>query len=240
MNSEFKNKITDLSKKINIDLTEKQIQDFYNYMNLLLEWNEKINLTAITEMDDVILKHFIDSITILKYLKENESIIDVGTGAGFPGIPVAIMNYRFNITLLDSLNKRITFLDEVCKKLELNNIKTIHGRAEDFGQDSKTREKYDIAVSRAVANLATLSEYLLPFVKVGGMCICMKGPDAEKEIEDAKFAIKELGGEIEKVEKFVLPDTDMERNIILIKKIKETPKKYPRKAGIPSKQPLKK
>ena len=132
MNSEFKNKITDLSKKINIDLTEKQIQDFYNYMNLLLEWNEKVNLTAITEMDDVILKHFIDSITILKYLKENESIIDVGTGAGFPGIPVAIMNLKFNITLLDSLNKRITFLDEVSKKLELKNMKTIHGRAEDF------------------------------------------------------------------------------------------------------------
>lgn len=240
MNNNFKNKIIDLSKKIDIDFTEKQIENFYEYMNLLLEWNEKVNLTAITEMDDVILKHFIDSITILKYLKENDNIIDVGTGAGFPGIPISIMNSSFNITLLDSLNKRIMFLDEVCKKLELKNIKSIHGRAEDFGQDNKTREKFDIAVSRAVANLATLSEYLLPFVKVGGICICMKGPDAEKEIEDAEFAIKELGGKIETIEKFMLPDSDMERNIILIKKIKETPKKYPRKAGTPSKQPLKK
>ncbi len=239
MDNDFKNKIIDLSKKININLTEKQITDFYDYMNLLIEWNKKVNLTAITEMDDVILKHFIDSITILKYLKEDDRIIDVGTGAGFPGIPVAIMNSNFNITLLDSLNKRIMFLDEVCKKLELKNIKTIHGRAEDFGQDNQTREKYDISVSRAVANLATLSEYLLPFVKVSGICICMKGPDAENEIEEAKFAIKEFGGKIEKVEKFMLPDSNMERNIIIIKKIKETPKKYPRKAGTPSKQPLK-
>ena len=239
MNTVFKNKITDLSKKINIDLTEKQIYNFYDYMNLLLEWNEKVNLTAITEMDDIILKHFIDSITILKYLKEDDRIIDVGTGAGFPGIPIAIINSSFNITLLDSLNKRIMFLDEVCKKLELKNVKTIHSRAEDFGQDKNKRGKYDIAVSRAVANLATLSEYLLPLIKVGGTCICMKGPDAEKEIEDAKFAIKELGGKIEKVEKFMLPDSDMERNIVLIKKMKETPKKYPRKAGTPSKQPLK-
>lgn len=239
MDTVFKNKITDLSKKINIDLTEKQIYNFYDYMNLLLEWNEKVNLTAITEMDDIILKHFIDSITILKYLKEDDRIIDVGTGAGFPGIPIAIINSSFNITLLDSLNKRIMFLDEVCKKLELKNVKTIHSRAEDFGQDKNKREKYDIAVSRAVANLATLTEYLLPLIKVGGTCICMKGPDAEKEIEDAKFAIKELGGKIEKVEKFMLPDSDMERNIVLIKKMKETPKKYPRKAGTPSKQPLK-
>lgn len=240
MSTEFKNKMINLAKQISIDLTEKQVIDFYEYMNLLLEWNEKINLTAITEMDDVILKHFIDSITILKNLKENDSIIDVGTGAGFPGIPVAIMNSNINSTLLDSLNKRIMFLDEVCKKLELKNIKTIHGRAEDFGQDNKTREKYDIAVSRAVANLATLSEYLLPFVKVGGICICMKGPDAEKEIEDAKFAIKELGGKIEKIDNFILPDSDIERNIIIIRKIKGTPKKYPRKAGTPSKTPLKK
>ena len=239
MNSEFKNKMKDLAKKINIDLKEKQIQDFYEYMDLLLEWNEKINLTAITEIDDIIIKHFIDSMTIIKYLKENDRIIDVGTGAGFPGIPVAIMNSNFNITLLDSLNKRIMFLDEVFKKLEIKNIKTIHGRAEDFGQNNNNREKYNVAVSRAVANLATLSEYLLPFVKVSGICICMKGPDAENEIEEAKFAIKEFGGKIEKVEKFMLPDSNMERNIIIIKKIKETPKKYPRKAGTPSKQPLK-
>lgn len=240
MNSEFKNKMKDLAKKINIDLKEKQIQDFYEYMDLLLEWNEKINLTAITEIDDIILKHFIDSMTIIKYLKENDNIIDVGTGAGFPGIPVAIMNTSFKITLLDSLNKRILFLTEVCKNLELRNVETIHGRAEDFGQNNNNREKYNVAVSRAVANLATLSEYLLPLVKVGGECICMKGPDVEREIEEAKFAIKELGGKIEKIDSFILPNSDIERNIVIIKKIQETPKKYPRKAGTPSKLPLKK
>ena len=238
MNDDFKNKMIELSKKINVQLNDEQIKKYFEYMTLLLDWNEKINLTAITEVDDVILKHFIDSMTIFKYIENEESIIDVGTGAGFPGIPIAIMKEDVKITLLDSLNKRINFLNEVCSELKLNNVDTIHGRAEEIGKNKEYREKYDIAVSRAVANMSTLSEYLIPLVKIGGKCICMKGSEIEQELEQAKFAIKELGGKIEKVEKFTLPDSDMERNIIIIKKIKETSNKYPRKAGMPSKDPI--
>ena len=238
MNDDFKNKMIELSKKINIDITDEQLEKFYRYMELLLEWNEKINLTAITEVDEVILKHFIDSMTVLKYLKDDESIIDVGTGAGFPGIPIAIMKQKEKITLLDSLNKRINFLNEVCNELRIDNVKTYHGRAEEYGNNKEHREKYDIAVSRAVANMTTLVEYLLPFVKVGGICICMKGNEIEEELEQAKYAIKELGGKIEKIERFNLPNSDMERNIIVITKTKETPNRYPRKAGTPSKMPL--
>ena len=238
MNDDFKNKMIELSKKINVQLNDEQIKKYFDYMALLLDWNEKINLTAITEVDDVILKHFVDSMTVLKYIENEKSIIDVGTGAGFPGIPIAIMKKDVKITLLDSLNKRINFLNEVCRELKLNNVDTIHGRAEEIGKNKEHREKYDIAVSRAVANMSTLSEYLLPLVKIGGKCICMKGSEIEQELEQAKFAIKELGGKIEKVEKFTLPDSDMERNIIIIKKIKETSNKYPRKAGMPSKVPI--
>ena len=238
MNNDFKNKMIELARMINVKLTEEQVEDFFKYMNLLLEWNEKINLTAITDVDDIILKHFIDSMTVLKYIEKDKSIIDVGTGAGFPGIPIAIMREDVKITLLDSLNKRINFLNEVCSELKINNIETIHGRAEEAGQNKQYREKYDIAVSRAVANMTTLSEYLIPFVKVGGICICMKGSEIDHELEQAKFAIKELGGKIEKVEKFNLPDSDIERNIVIIKKIKPTPNRYPRKAGMPSKMPI--
>ncbi len=238
MNNDFKNKMIELARMINDELTEDQVENFFKYMNLLLEWNEKINLTAITDVDDIILKHFIDSMTVLKYIEKDKSIIDVGTGAGFPGIPIAIMREDVKITLLDSLNKRINFLNEVCSELKINNIETIHGRAEEAGQNKQYREKYDIAVSRAVANMTTLSEYLIPFVKVGGICICMKGSEIDHELEQAKFAIKELGGKIEKVEKFNLPDSDIERNIVIIKKIKPTPNRYPRKAGMPSKIPI--
>ena len=238
MNDDFNNKMIELSKKIDMSITEMQIKKFFEYMQLLLEWNEKINLTAITEVNDIILKHFIDSLTIIKYIKESDKIIDVGTGAGFPGIPIGIMNSKIDITLLDSLNKRINFLNEVCNKLDLKNIKTIHGRAEDFGQNIDTREKFDIAMSRAVANMTTLVEYLLPFVKVGGCAICMKGPEIDEELSKAEFAIKELGGKVEKVENFVLPNSDIERNIVIIKKISDTPNKYPRKAGTPSQSPM--
>jgi len=238
MNNDFKNKMIELARMINDELTEDQVENFFKYMNLLLEWNEKINLTAITDVDDIILKHFIDSMTVLKYIEKGKSIIDVGTGAGFPGIPIAIMREDVKITLLDSVNKRINFLNEVCSELKINNIETIHGRAEEAGQNKQYREKYDIAVSRAVANMTTLSEYLIPFVKVGGICICMKGSEIDHELEQAKFAIKELGGKIEKVEKFNLPDSDIERNIVIIKKIKPTPNRYPRKAGMPSKMPI--
>lgn len=220
------------------EIDDNKIQKFYDYMNLLVEWNKKINLTAITKEKDIILKHFVDSLTVLKYIKENKSIVDVGTGAGFPGIPLAIMNDSLKITLVDSLNKRINFLNEVCNKINLENINAIHARAEEFGQDNNYRESYDVAISRAVANLTVLAEYLLPLVKVGGKIICMKGPDIEEELKQAKSAIDILGGKFERCDDFCLPKSDISRNIIIINKIKETPKKYPRKAGTPVKTPL--
>ena len=231
---DFKQKL----EEYNIEINDEQIEKFDLYMKLLLEWNEKINLTAITEKDDIILKHFVDSLTILKYADESDKIIDIGTGAGFPGIPIKIMNEEANITLLDSLNKRINFLNIVINELKLDNIVAIHGRAEELARNKTHREKYDVAVSRAVANLSTLTEYMLPFIKVGGKCICMKGANVKEEIDKAKNAIKKLGGQIEIVDNFYLSENDNERNIVIIKKIKETEPKYPRKAGIPSKEPL--
>lgn len=239
MKEDFKQYFSQLLKEIEIEIREEQMIQFYEYMKLLLEWNEKINLTAITEQREIILKHFVDCLTIQKYLKPEQKIVDIGTGAGFPGIPLAIMNETNNFVLVDSLNKRINFLNEVKEKINLQNVVTIHSRAEEFGQNKLYREKFDIAVSRAVANLSVLVEYLLPAVKVGGSVICMKGSQIDDEIKQAEFAIKELGGRIEKREEFYLPGTDMKRNIIRIEKIRETPRKYPRKAGVPSKQPLK-
>ena len=231
---DFKQKLNEFDIKIN----DEQIKSFEKYMNLLLEWNEKINLTAITQPEEVKLKHFVDSLTVLKYINDDDKVIDIGTGAGFPGIPLKIMNENTKITLLDSLNKRINFLNIVIETLNLRNIQAIHGRAEEIARNKLYREKYDVAVSRAVANLSTLTEYMLPFVKVGGKCICMKGANVNEELERAQNAIKELGGEIEKIDNFFLSDNDNERNIIIIKKVKETKSKYPRKAGTPSKEPL--
>lgn len=225
-------------KDFNIKINDEQIKKFMNYMNLLLEWNEKINLTAITQPEEVKLKHFVDSLTVLKYINDDDKVIDIGTGAGFPGIPLKIMKENTKITLLDSLNKRINFLNIVIETLNLRNIQAIHGRAEEIARNKLYREKYDVAVSRAVANLSTLTEYMLPFVKVGGKCICMKGANVNEELERAQNAIKELGGEIERVDNFYLSDNDNERNIIIIRKVKETSSKYPRKAGMPSKEPL--
>lgn len=227
-----------LAKDINVEINDEEINEFSIYMDLLLEWNEKINLTAITEKNEIILKHFIDSLTIYKYIKENDKIADVGTGAGFPGIPLAIMKNKNEVNLVDSLNKRINFLNEVIQKIELENVIAIHSRAEDLGKDKKYREKFDIVTSRAVANLTVLVEYLLPLVDVGGYCICMKGPNIEEELNQSKFAIRTLGGKIEKVEKIILPDSDFERNIVIIKKEQYTDKRYPRKAGMPLKNPL--
>ncbi len=238
MENNFYENLKKLVNEINVDITENQISKFYDYMNLLLEWNEKINLTAITKPDEIILKHFVDCLTIQKYIGNNEKIVDIGTGAGFPGIPLAITNEKNNFILVDSLNKRINFLNDVKEKLKLENVETIHSRAEEFCQNKIYREKFDIAVSRAVANLSVLVEYLLPAVKVGGKIICMKGNQIEDELNDAKFALKELGGKVKLKEEFCLPGTDMKRNIIIIDKVKETPKKYPRKAGTPAKQPL--
>ena len=235
---EFSNLMKEYGKEIQIKFTEEQLQKFYEYMNMLIEWNKKINLTAIIEPKEIILKHFIDSLTILKYVNDNEKMLDVGTGAGFPGIPIKIMNEKIEITLLDSLNKRINFLNEVINKLKLKNISAIHSRIEDYGKNNKYREKYDIVTSRAVANLATLSEYMLPMLKIKGKSICMKGSDIKEEVKNSKRAINILGGEIVNIEELVLPKSDNRRNLIIIKKKKNTPLKYPRKAGIPSKEPL--
>lgn len=235
---EFKEKMNSYLEEINIKLNEEQIKQFYDYMNLLLEWNEKINLTAITDKDEIILKHFVDCLTILKYIKENACIIDVGTGAGFPGIPLKIARKDLKIVLMDSLNKRINFLNEVIKNLKLENIETIHSRAEELGKNKKYRETFDVATSRAVANLNTLSEYMLPFVKKGGMSICMKGPGAEEEVQKAKRAISILGGKVDLVDSFDLPNSDIARNVVIINKNEVTPGKYPRKAGTPAKEPL--
>jgi len=215
---------------------EKEL--FEKYMKMLLEWNEKINLTAITERNDIILKHFIDSGTVLKYIEKDSKIIDIGTGAGFPGIPLKILDKTLNITLMDSLNKRVNFLNEVIKELRLEKIEAVHARAEELGRNVNYREKYDICVSRAVANMSTLLEYMMPFVKVGGKCICMKGPNVNDELKTAGNAIKQLGGELEGVYNFILPNSDIERNIIIIRKKEKINFKYPRKAGTPGKEPL--
>ena len=235
---EFSKELTKLASKIEIELSLDEIEKLYKFMYLLLEWNEKINLTAITEPEDIILKHFVDSITIKKYIKSENKVLDMGTGAGFPGIPLKIISSDTYFTLLDSLNKIIIFLNEVCDKLKLDKIENIHSRAEELAKNKKYREQYDVVTSRAVARLASLVEYMLPFVKVGGKCICMKGSNVDEELIEAKKAINVLGGEIEKVDKFLLPNSDIERNIVIIKKIKNTSCKYPRKPGTATKQPI--
>ena len=234
----FQGILNDKCQKIHIKLREEQIKKFYTYMNLLLEWNEKMNLTAITEPNEVILKHFIDSLTISKYIEDDSTVIDMGTGAGFPGIPLKIVREDINITLVDSLNKRIKFLDEVIDKLDLQNIETVHARAEEFGRGVKYREKFDYATSRAVANLSTLAEYLIPLVKIKGKVISMKGYTVDEEIENSRKAINVLGGKISGIDEFDLPDSDIKRNIIIIEKIRNTSNKYPRKAGTPAKDPI--
>ena len=235
----FEEEMSKKSKILGVRFSVEQIEQFYKYMNLLIEWNEKMNLTAITEPKEIILKHFIDSLTILKYIDDNSKLVDVGTGAGFPGVPLSIMNPTLKITLVDTLNKRLIFLQEVVKELNLKNIEIVHARAEEFGQNKNYREKFDIATSRAVANLATLSEYLVPLVKIGGKIISMKASNAKEEINDAQKAIEVLGGKIEKIEEFDLPESDIGRTIIIIDKNKCTPAIYPRKAGTPAKEPIK-
>ena len=234
---EFKTMLNTELNYLSINLSDIKLEQFYTYMNLLIEWNKKINLTAIVEEKDIIIKHFLDSLTISKYINSNQKVMDIGTGAGFPGIPLKIVHENININLVDSLNKRITFLNEVVNKIELKNIVAIHSRAEDLAKIEEYREKYDIVVSRAVAKLSTLLEYMMPFIKVGGTCICMKGSNI-KELEESKKAIEILGGKLEKVDEIVLPNTDIKRNNIIIKKINNTPKEYPRKAGIPTKNPI--
>lgn len=236
--NEFKQEFEIYLLKMDIELSEEQYNQFYKYMNILIEWNKKINLTAITEPKEVILKHFVDCLAIAKYIDKNKTIIDVGTGAGFPGIPLKIYRKDLEITLVDSLNKRINFLNEVINQLNLKEIKAIHGRAEELGKNKKYREQFDVATSRAVANLATLSEYLIPFVKNGEKVLFMKTLEVEKELEKAKKAIKVLGGKIENVNKFYLPNSEIGRSVVIVRKEKETPNKFPRKPGTPAKEPI--
>lgn len=228
-------------KELSILLNDKQIQQFEQYYNILVEWNKVMNLTAITEYEEVVEKHFLDSLTIVNaiHVEKIETLIDVGTGAGFPGIPLKIAFPHLKVTLLDSLNKRIKFLNEVIDLLELNDIKAIHGRAEDYAKQAEYREQYDICVSRAVANLATLSEYCLPYVKVDGLFVPYKSGEIDEELKSSEKAVSILGGKVEEVVKFQLPGTDIGRSFVKIHKIKETKKKYPRKAGMPTKEPLK-
>ncbi|MEG2440486.1 MAG: 16S rRNA (guanine(527)-N(7))-methyltransferase RsmG [Acetivibrio sp.] len=227
-------------EKLEIQLSDKQAEQFLKYYELLIEWNSFMNLTAITEYEEVIVKHFVDSLQLVKVLnlKEEYKILDLGTGAGFPGIPLKIVFPNLKITLLDSLNKRVKFLNEVIDELQLDGIETIHGRAEDYGREKAYREQYDICVSRAVANLSTLSEYCIPYVKIGGFFISYKSGKIEEELENSKNAVKLFGGKIERVETFHLTDTEMERSLVVIKKSKETSKLYPRNAGKPSKEPI--
>jgi len=238
--------ISDL-ESYNIHLSDEQVNQFDKYFNLLVDWNEKMNLTAITEFNDVCKLHFVDSISACQFYdfsKDDINIIDIGTGAGFPGIPLKIVFPHLNITLFDSLQKRLNFLNEVIDQLHLNNdcgkIETVHGRAEDFSafKSGILREKYDLAVSRAVANLSTLSEFCLPYVKVGGKFICYKGEKIFEELPSGKKAIHLLGGHFENLHEFDLPNSEIKRFICVSAKVEKTSKNYPRKAGTPAKNPL--
>lgn len=228
-------------ENIGLEINEEKYNKFIQYKDLMKEWNEKVNLTAITDDKEIVIKHFVDSIKAFEFKNLNSAvkIIDVGTGAGLPGIPIKIMNDNAKVVLLDSLQKRINFLNEVITTLELKDIKTVHGRAEDFGTDLNYREKFDVAISRAVANMAVLSEFCLPFVKKNGYFVALKGPAVQEELDEAKKAISTLGGKIEKVIKVDFENSDLDHNLVIIKKIKNTPKQYPRRAGTVTKKPIK-
>lgn len=228
-------------EELEITLTETQKQQFLDYYELLTEWNSFMNLTAITEFQEVVIKHFLDSLSLVRVMEGKNlkgRLIDVGTGAGFPGIPLKIAFPELEVSLLDSLNKRVKFLEETAEKLNLKGIEAIHGRAEDFGKNSDYRERFDLCVSRAVANLNLLSEYCLPFVKKGGMFVSYKSGNVREEVENAGKAVKILGGKLERTYFFRLAGTDMDRSFVCIRKAAPTPKKYPRKAGVPAKEPL--
>lgn len=233
--------LSDGIKKIGLEANENQIEKFMEYYEMLIEKNKVMNLTAITELDEVVVKHFLDSVLSAKVINMNEydSLIDVGTGAGFPGIPLKIMFPHLKVVLLDSLNKRLNFLNEVIDELELENIYTIHGRAEDIGRNVEYREHFDLCVSRAVANLSTLSEYCIPFIKKNGMFVSYKSEHSDEETVNAENAIKKLGGKITNTQIVELPNSDMNRSFVCISKENNTPKAYPRKAGVPTKKPLK-
>lgn len=233
-------RLNQLLLPLNLELSTEQLDQFQKYYELLVEWNKVMNLTGITEFDDVLRKHFADSLSIVRVLDMTKinTVIDIGTGAGFPGIPLKIAFPNLNIVLLDSLNKRLKFLNHVIDELKLTDIRTIHGRAEDFAKQKDYREQFDLCVSRAVANLSTLSEYCIPYVKVNGLFISYKSGDIDEELKTSGNAVKTLGGKIENVDKFSLSGSDDGRSFVCIKKVRNTQKKYPRKAGLPSKEPL--
>lgn len=243
VNFEDKNKRLAFMRKAleqaEISLSQDQEEKLHVYYERLIETNRVMNLTSITQFDQVVRKHFIDSLILMKYMNlANCTLLDVGTGAGFPGIPLKIACPDLKVVLLDSLNKRVQFLQKVIQELSLEHVQAIHGRAEDLGKRLEYREQFDICVSRAVANLASLAEYCLPFVKKNGFFISYKSGEVQEELDDAKYAIEVLGGKKERTETFFLPGSDIGRSLIFIHKENLTPKKYPRKAGTPAKEPL--
>lgn len=237
------NRLKILAGQLDIQLSDEQLEQFQIYYDMLIEKNKVMNLTAITQLDEVITKHFLDSIalaSVYQNIKEDElKIIDLGTGAGFPGIPLKIVFPQLKITLMDSLNKRIVFLQSVIEKLQLSGIEAIHGRAEEMAKKKEYRETYDLCVSRAVSNLSTLSEYCLPFVRIDGKFISYKASEIEEELENSRKAIKLLGGKLSTVNKITLPESDIQRSFVIIDKIEKTSKTYPRKPGTAAKEPIK-
>ena len=228
-------------KELNIKINKESIDELLLFKDMLLEWNKKINLTSITDDEAIFIKHFFDSATCMAtgYIKDGFEVVDIGTGAGFPGLVLKVLNKKINITLLDSLRKRTNYLENIVINLGLKNVEIIHGRAEEYGNKEDYREKYDIALSRAVASINVLLEYCLPYIREGGYFLCQKGPKFKDELKEAEKALKVLGGKINEIKEFILPGSDIKRNIIVIKKIYKTPAKYPRKAGKPSSNPIK-
>ena len=218
-------------------VSKEAYEKYFKYMKNVLEWNTKINVTAVRDEENFIIKHYIDSLMISKYVEGKPRVIDIGTGAGFPGVPIKLFNEEMKITLIDSINKKLNVIRESIKGLGLNKIDIIHSRAEDLAVKVEYREMYDIATTRAVSNLSTILEYMMPFIKVGGIAVCMKGPNYQEELENARNAIKILGGKIEVIENFNI-NTEYERNIIVVKKVSSTPKKYPRSGNKPLKEPI--
>lgn len=228
-------------EQLKIVTSTEMLKTFQTYMEGILEWNEKINLTAITDKDEFVRKHYIDSLLCCEFdeMQRADKIIDVGTGAGFPGVPLAIVFPEKQFVLMDSLKKRLNVIDELCKELGINNIKTLHGRAEDLSRDRKHREGYDLCVARAVANISVLAEYTLPFIKVGGNLLAYKGSDFKRELDEGQKAINLMGGKLAGERAVAIENLGLNHRIIIINKIKKTPAQYPRKAGTPSKEPLK-
>lgn len=236
---EFKDKfIKELSILNNdINLSDDVLKNFYDYMNGIISWNDKINVTAIVDPDEFIVKHFIDSITINEIVENKGKLLDIGTGAGFPGVPIKLLNDKLSVTLIDAVNKKLNVIRDVSKDMNINNLEIIHSRAEDLARDKDYREQYDYVTTRAVSNLSTILEYMIPFLKVNGIAICMKGPNYKEEIEEAKNTFKVLGIKLKEVKKYVFEG--QERNVLIIEKLKKTDEKFPRGGGKPLKEPLK-